>query len=164
MKEYNNKKTSIVYPDNVIDCSVIIGHFVLIRENNHIAKNVRIGSYTEIAHDTDIGKNVNIHSGCFIPEFTIIMKNCWIGPHVTFVNDIYPQTGGKYREGVIVEPNAIIGANSTIMAGVKIGAGAIIGAGSVVTKDVPADEVWAGNPAKFIKYRKDIKEYANTTL
>ncbi|HUW04786.1 MAG TPA: hypothetical protein VMW01_00860 [Williamwhitmania sp.] len=102
MKEYNNKKTSIVYPDNVIDCSVIIGHFVLIRENNHIAKNVRIGSYTEIAHDTDIGKNVNIHSGCFIPEFTIIMKNCWIGPHVTFVMTYTHKPGGNIEKVLLL--------------------------------------------------------------
>jgi len=159
MKEYNNKKTSIVYHGNVIDDSVMIGHFVLIRENNIIKKNVRIGSYTEIAHHTSIGENVHIHSGCFIPEFTILKKDCWIGPHVTFVNDIYPQTGGEYREGVIVQPNAIIGAKSTIMAGVTIGAGAVIGCGSVVLKNVPAGEVWAGNPAMFIKFRKDIDGY-----
>jgi len=159
MEEYNNKNTSIVYHDNIIDDSVRIGHFVLIRESNIIQANVRIGSYTEIAHHTNIGRNVQIHSGCFIPEFTVLKEGCWIGPHVIFVNDIYPQTNGQYRDGVIVEPNAIIGAKSTIMAGVVVGTGAVIGCGSVVLKDVPAGEVWAGNPAMFIKFRKDIDEY-----
>lgn len=47
--------------------------------------------------------------------------------------------------------DVFIGANSIILKGVKIGARSIIGAGSVVTKHIPEDEIWAGNPAKFIK-------------
>lgn len=56
-----------------------------------------------------------------------------------------------------IENHCFIGAHSIILKGVKLGQGAIIGAGSVVTKNVPAFEVWAGNPAKFIK-KLDITE------
>ena len=52
---------------------------------------------------------------------------------------------------VYIGNDVFVGAGSTILKGVSIGDRAIIGAGSVVTKDVPADEIWAGNPAKFIK-------------
>lgn len=52
---------------------------------------------------------------------------------------------------VIIEDNAFIGARSIILKGVTIGANSIIGAGSVVTKSIPANEIWAGNPAKFIR-------------
>ncbi len=158
--EYHDKDTAIIYHNNVIKDSVKIGHFVLIREGNFIGENVRIGSYTEIAHDVHIQDDVQIHSNCFIPEHTLLKKGCWIGPSVTFVNDPYPQTDGKFREGATVEEGAIVGANSTIMCGVTIGKGAIVGAGSTVIKDVKAGEVWCGNPAMFIKFRKDIDEYS----
>ncbi len=50
-----------------------------------------------------------------------------------------------------IEDNVFIGANCIILKGVKIGDRSIIGAGSVVTKNVPSDQIWAGNPAKFIR-------------
>jgi acetyltransferase-like isoleucine patch superfamily enzyme len=52
---------------------------------------------------------------------------------------------------VTIKDNVFIGAHSTILKGVTIGENAIIGACSVITKDIPANEIWAGNPAKFIK-------------
>lgn len=52
---------------------------------------------------------------------------------------------------VVIESNVFIGANSTILKGVTIGKNSIIGACSVVTKNIPPNEIWAGNPAKFIK-------------
>jgi acetyltransferase-like isoleucine patch superfamily enzyme len=52
---------------------------------------------------------------------------------------------------VIIESDVFIGAHSTILKGVTIGEGSIIGAGSVVSKSVPPKEIWAGNPASFIK-------------
>ena len=55
------------------------------------------------------------------------------------------------RQKVIIGENSFIGAGSTILKGVTIGNRSIIGAGSVVACDVPSDEIWAGNPAKFIK-------------
>jgi acetyltransferase-like isoleucine patch superfamily enzyme len=56
---------------------------------------------------------------------------------------------------VIIGNDVFIGANSIILKGVKIGDRAIIGAGSVVTKDIPNDEIWAGNPARFIRKTKN---------
>jgi len=57
----------------------------------------------------------------------------------------------KVTKPVTIGDNAFIGAHAVIMKGVSIGERAIIGTGSVVTKDIPSDEIWAGNPAKFIK-------------
>lgn len=55
------------------------------------------------------------------------------------------------KKSVIIGNDVFIGAHSTILKGVSIGNGSIIGACSVVTKNIPDNEIWAGNPAKFVK-------------
>jgi len=52
---------------------------------------------------------------------------------------------------IVIEDDVFVGANSIILKGITIGARSIIGAGSVVTKNIPPDEIWAGNPVKFIR-------------
>ena len=56
------------------------------------------------------------------------------------------------KKPVFIEDNVFIGAHSTILKGVTIGRNSIVGAGSVVTKNIPADQIWAGNPARFLKH------------
>ena len=79
--------------------------------------------------------------------------------NVTFMNSDHDMADSERRAGmyhpkpIIVGDGCWIGANSLIMPGVTIGNGVVIAAGSVVTKDIPANEVWAGNPAKFIRKR-----------
>src|SRR3989338_4830212 len=77
---------TIIYCGNQIGDGFRTGHNVLIRENNRIGNNVSIGSGAEIGFQTIIEDNVRIHSGSFIPEFTILRKNCWLGPHVVITN------------------------------------------------------------------------------
>jgi len=86
----------------------------------------------------------------------------FIGHSVTFINDSYPRAtaeGGQLQteadwkvEKTIVKKGASIGSGSTILSNVTIGENAIVGAGSVVTKDVPANAIVAGNPAKVLRY------------
>ena len=91
-----------------------------------------------------------------------IEDNVFVGHSVTFINDSYPRAiaadGGLQTEKdwkveqTLVKKGASIGSGSTILSKVVIGENAIIGAGSVVTKDVPADAIVAGNPAKVLRY------------
>jgi acetyltransferase-like isoleucine patch superfamily enzyme len=150
---------SIIYSGNKIGNNLKVGHHVLIREKNQIGNNVSIGSFTNIEHQTIIEDNVRIHSKAFIPEFTIIKNGAWIGPNVTITNSNYPnakQSKNNLRKTTINE-NAKIGANSTILPGITIGKNSLIGAGSVVTKNIPENQVVAGNPAKVIKDINDLK-------
>lgn len=156
MKRIND---SIIYDGNIIGNNFTIGYYALIRQDNTIGHNVSIGSYTEIAYKCCIGNDVKIHSKCFICEGSIIGKHSWIGPCVTMANDKYPQTNNKNKRAPVIGENCIIGAGVLIMPGVVIGNNAIVGAHSTVVKSVPKEEVWAGNPAKFIKKRCDINEY-----
>jgi len=132
------------------------GHGTLIRENNIIGNSVSIGTNSECAPDNRIGNNVRIHTGCFMEDVTL-EDNVFVGPNVVFTNDRYPPRKKEFFEGVVVKKNSSIGANSTILPGVMIGENCLIGAGSVVTKDIPANSVAAGNPARVIKKISEVK-------
>jgi acetyltransferase-like isoleucine patch superfamily enzyme len=150
---------TVIYAGNQIGNNFQTGHDVFIREKNEIGNNVSVGTKTVIEHHVKIEDDVRIHCQCFIPEFTILKKACWIGPKVVFTNALYPKAKRtkEFLRGVLVEEGAKIGANSTILPGVRIGANALIGSGSVVTKDVLPGKVMAGNPAKIIKDVSDLK-------
>ena len=112
-----------------------------------------------------IGKGVKIGNGCkieafaFLPDGITLEDNVFIGPSVTFCNDKYPPSGGKYWMQTLVKKGTAIGGNSTILPGVTIGEDVLIGAGSVVTGDIPNRELWFGNPAHFYKkYNKNQKD------
>ena len=82
----------------------------------------------------------------------VLEDDTFVGANVTFTNDKFPRSKQPFELlPILVKRGASIGAGSTILAGVTIGEGAMIGAGSVVTKDVPAGELWLGNPARFVK-------------
>lgn len=110
---------------------------------------------------------INIKGKCFIyknvnfdtvsPELITIGKNVTLTHGCTILTHYFDprQAGRNFRYGkVIIEDDVFIGINAIICNSVTIGNGAIIGAGSVVTKDIPPFQVWAGNPARYIKDRE----------
>lgn len=120
--------------------------------NSDIGDNCSIGHFCNIG-GAEIGDDARIGSGTFIPDGVSIGEDAFIGPNVTFTNDKTPTTNRDYREKfepqkTRVGVGAVIGAGTTILPGITIGNYAIIGAGSVVTRNVPANEVWFGCPAK----------------
>lgn len=118
--------------------------------------NVSVGSFTEIGHNVTVGNNTRIGAQCFIPEGVIIANDVFIGPGVKFTNDKYPPSGRESWGYTVVKDGAALGCGVIVLPGVCIGSKALIGAGSVVTKSVPAGEVWAGNPAKYLKHIDDV--------
>ena len=122
----------------------------------------KIGAFVEIQKNATVGRRCKISSHTFICEGVTIEDNVFIGHGVMFINDSYPrataangnlQTEADWKvEPTVVKKGASLGSGATILCGISIGENAIVGAGSVVTKDVPANAIVAGNPAKLFRY------------
>lgn len=130
-----------------------IWQFAVVLREAVIGNNCNINCHTFIENKVTIGSNVTVKSGVFLWDGIEVEDNVFIGPNVTFTNDMHPRSK-VYPENFLkttIKKGASIGANATILPGIVIGENAMIGAGSVVLKDVPANTVWVGNPARKIK-------------
>lgn len=125
-----------------------------------VGDGTKIGAFVEVQKNAHIGGCCKISSHTFICEGVTIEDDVFIGHGVMFINDTYPratangalQTEADWAvEPTLVKKGASIGSNCTILSHVTIGENAIIGAGSVVTKDVPANTIAAGNPARILR-------------
>ena len=149
---------------------------VVMGEKVHLAKFInlygcrigdrsKLGTFVEVQRCATIGADCKISSHTFVCEGVHIGDGCFVGHGVMFINDREPQAvnadgsmerdddwRGRFVE-TVVEDRVSIGTAATILGGVRIGRGALIAAGAVVTRDVPAGEVWVGNPARKLRRR-----------
>jgi acetyltransferase-like isoleucine patch superfamily enzyme len=126
-----------------------------------VGDETKIGAFVEIQKNARVGRRCKISSHTFICEGVEIEDNVFVGHSVTFINDSYPrsttadgelQTEKDWKvEPTRVRKGASIGSGATILANVEIGENAMVGAGSVVTRNVPANAVVAGNPARILR-------------
>lgn len=130
-----------------------IWQFCVVLPNAQIGNNCNICTNCFIENDVVVGDNVTIKCGVSLWDGVRIEDNVFIGANVCFVNDKYPRSK-EYPQSFLkttIKKGASIGTGAVILGGITIGENAMIGAGSVVTKDVPAGELWYGNPARFVK-------------
>lgn len=126
-----------------------------------IGDNTKIGTFVEIQKGAKIGKNCKISSHTFICEGVTIQDEVFVGHNVTFINDAFPRAtseDGRLQTEqdwvcvpTLVKKRASIGSSVTLLCGITVGENAVVGAGSVVTKDVPANAIVAGNPARLLR-------------
>ncbi|WP_295730574.1 DapH/DapD/GlmU-related protein [uncultured Limosilactobacillus sp.] len=118
---------------------------------------IRLPIYSDYGANLKIGKGVFINSGVMFTDLGRIelADNVLIGPKATIISVNHPLDPHKRRQvetaPVLIDKNAWIGATAVILPGVTIGENAVVAAGAVVTKDVPANTVVSGVPAKVIK-------------
>lgn len=127
-----------------------VWQFCVILERASIGRDCNVCSHCLIENDVIVGDRVTIKSGVQLWDGVRLEDDVFVGPNVTFTNDVYPrskQYPDKFTSVRVME-GASIGGGAVILPGVRIGARAMVGAGAVVTKDVPADTVVVGNPAR----------------
>ncbi len=160
----NIRSHTVIYFGTQIGAYFSTGHNALIRENNDIGDEVSVGSGSVIEHHVTIKDRVRLHSRVYVPEYTILEDDCWLGPNVVITNAKYPKSPGSKQnlKGAHIMPHAKIGANSTLLPGITVGRHALIGAGSLVVQDVPDYAVMAGQPARQIKDIRELPAYTIT--
>jgi acetyltransferase-like isoleucine patch superfamily enzyme len=154
------EKFNRIAPDVVLGEDVQLACFIN-AYGCRIGDRTKIGAFVEIQKGVVIGANCKISSHSFLCEGVTIEDGVFIGHNVTFINDPYPRAinadGSLQTEAdwkvvpTVVHRRASIGSSTTLICGIEIGEGAMVGAGSVVTRFIPSGELWAGNPARYIR-------------
>jgi acetyltransferase-like isoleucine patch superfamily enzyme len=149
-----------IAPDVKLGRDVMLSRFINLY-GCEIGDNTKIGAFVEVQKNSKIGRNCKISSHTVVCEGVTIEDDVFIGHGVTFINDSYPrataangtlQTESDWRvEKTVIGKGASIGSGATILSRVTVGERAMVGAGSVVTKNVPADAIVAGNPARILR-------------
>jgi acetyltransferase-like isoleucine patch superfamily enzyme len=166
LNELNQNGSLAIAPDVKLGKDVRLARFINLY-GCEVGDETKIGTFVEIQKNAKVGRRCKISSH----EGVTVEDNVLIGPGVTFINDSYPRAttpgGGLQTEAdwkvetTSVGRGASIGSGATILANVTIGENAIVGAGSVVTRDVPANAIVAGNPAKLLRYIATGSETSN---
>jgi acetyltransferase-like isoleucine patch superfamily enzyme len=118
---------------------------------------IQIPFYINIGQFTQIGKNVFINHACSFLDIggITIEDDVLIGPKVNLITESHPLNPAERKtllvKPIVIKQNAWIGAGATILPGVTVGKNAVVAAGAVVSKDVLANTVVGGVPARFIK-------------
>jgi len=151
MSDYFVHETAEISKGAIIGKNTKIWHQSQIREGAKIGENCIISKCVYIDFDVKIGNNVKIQNGVSVYHGVEVEDDVFLGPHMTFTNDLYPRAFNSNWELVntLVKKGASIGANATIVCGTTIGEYAMIGSGAVVTKNVPAYGLVLGNPARL---------------
>ena len=136
------ENVTVIEPVNIYGCK--------------IGSKTFIGPFVEIQKEVVIGERCKIQSHTFICELVTIGDGCFIGHGVMFINDVF-STGGPAQgnkdlwKQTTIGNNVSIGSNASVLP-VSICDNVVIGAGSVVTKNITKPGIYAGNPAKFLRY------------
>ena len=131
----------------------------------HIGPSSEVGEGTTIGALAHIGQKVctrrrcRVQGGAYIADQCAVGDEVLVGPNAVILNDKHPPSRDLEKwQPVTVNTDAVIGGNATVIPGNTIGENAVLAAGAVLTKPLPANEVWGGNPAKFMMMRSEYEQ------
>jgi len=154
--------TADVSPQASIGPGTYIWHQVQVRERACIGSHCIIGKGAYVDFDVIIGDNVKIQNGVYVYHGVTVEDGVFLGPGVILTNDKLPRAinpDGSLKgdadwevSPILIRRGASIGAGAVVLPGVTVGEFAMVGAGAVVTRDVPAQGLVYGNPARVRGY------------
>ena len=155
--EYSYHPNALVQSDHIGE-NTRIWAFANILPHARIGADCNICDHVFIENDVVIGNRVTIKCGVQIWDGIRLEDDVFIGPNATFTNDLLPRSKQSFKVAITtVRERASIGANATILPGLTIGKDAMVGAGAVVTRNVPANAIVVGNPARITGYVSSLK-------
>ena len=152
--------TAFIHDKALVDEGVTVGAATRVWGFTHLLAGAQVGENCNICEqvfiegDVVIGNCVTVKCGVQLWDGLRVEDDVFIGPNVTFTNDLFPRSKQYPAEFMrtIVKKGASIGGGAVILPGLVIGEGAMVGAGAVVTKPVPAGSVVVGNPARVLRW------------
>jgi acetyltransferase-like isoleucine patch superfamily enzyme len=149
-----------IHPSAEVEEDVQIGagsriwHLVHIRSGARIGRTCTIGRNVYVDTNVHIGDGCKIQNGVNIYEGVTLEDLVFVGPAVTFTNDLYPRAfpNDWQKMPTLVKTGASFGANSTVVCGITVNEYAMVAAGSTVTHDVPPYGLVQGAPARLVGY------------
>lgn len=149
-----------IHPTADVSPGARIGAGSVIWNNAQVRENVVLGRGCSVAKDVYldigvvIGDRVKIQNGVSVYAGVTVEDDVFLGPHMTFTNDLYPRAFNADWQIVptLVRRGASIGANATVVCGTVIGEYAMVGAGCLVSRDVAAHTLVVGNPMRVVGY------------
>ena len=146
---------SLFYEGSSFGERLVTGHRVTVREGTRAGANLQIGTLSDIQGTCEIGDYVRFHSNVHIGQHSKIGNYVWIFPYVVLTNDPHPPS--DVMMGATVKDFVAIATMSVVLPGVTIHEGVLIGAHSSVARDVEADMVAVGAPAKVVCPTSQVK-------
>lgn len=143
-------RTAVIDEGAVLHEGVKVWHFCHVRSTAVIERDVSLGRDVYVDSGVRIGRGSRVQNGVSVFAGLRIAPWCFIGPHVTFTNDLSPRAG-KTAWTIVethLETGSAIGAGAIVRCGITLGAFAMVGAGAIVTKSVPPFHLALGFPAE----------------
>ncbi len=145
---------AILYHGCTLGTHVMVADLATVRERVTIGNSTIIGRGVAVENDCSVGKHCKLETNVYITAYSRLEDYVFVAPGVTTSNDNFAgrtRDRQKYYKGITVLRGGRVGAGATVLPGKTIGQDAMLAAGAVLTHDIPARELWAGVPARFLR-------------
>lgn len=145
---------AVLYNGCTLGVRVMVADVATVRERVSVGESTIVGRGVAIENDCVIGARCKLETNAYITAYSVLEDFVFIAPGVITSNDNFAgrtKDRHKHYKGVTVRRGGRIGAGATVLPGKTIGADAMLAAGSVLTHNIPARELWAGIPARYLR-------------